>query len=470
MGLTIGSTGKNAVDTGLVIQKERLDDRVVALAGNPNVGKSTVFNELTGLNQHTGNWPGKTVSNAQGRYEHDGKGYVLVDLPGTYSLLAHSAEEEVARDFICFGDADAVVVVCDATCLERNLNLVLQTIEITPNTIVCVNLMDEAKKKHIKVDTAVLEKMLGVPVVAASARSGIGLDELMKRVEEVCSGQYKGKPMDVKYPQVLESAIAIVAGELQGLIGRRISNRWLALRLLEQDQTAMDGADRWLGFPLCQNPILTTSSQKGRELMKSQGMEPARLCDSVTLVMIKAAEEAAARAVTFEDPHCNRFDRRWDKLLTSKGTGIPIMLLLLSVIFWLTISGANYPSQMLAELLFRFQDQLTLWFNQWGAPPWLHGALVLGVYRVAAWVVSVMLPPMTIFFPLFTLLEDLGYLPRVAFNLDHHFKKACACGKQSLTMCMGFMILQLKSPFNINVLTVNPNRFYDAAYQKTFSF
>ena len=149
MGLTNSSLGTNAVDNGLIIKKQSPDDKVVALAGNPNVGKSTVFNALTGLNQHTGNWPGKTVTNAQGFCSTEKCSYVMVDIPGTYSLMAHSAEEEVARNFICFGQPDAVVVVCDATCLERNLNLVLQTLEISSNVIVCVNLMDEAKRKNI---------------------------------------------------------------------------------------------------------------------------------------------------------------------------------------------------------------------------------------------------------------------------------------------------------------------------------
>ena len=190
MGLTAGSTGRGAADKGLFIQRED-GDKVIALAGNPNVGKSTVFNELTGLNQHTGNWPGKTVTNAQGHYTHKGMHTILVDIPGTYSLMAHSAEEEVARDFICFGGADGVVVVCDATCLERNLNLVLQTMEITDRVVVCVNLMDEAKKKNIRIDFDQLAENLGVPVVGASARSRKGLDELMDTAARVVAGDRK---------------------------------------------------------------------------------------------------------------------------------------------------------------------------------------------------------------------------------------------------------------------------------------
>ena len=206
MGLTSGSTGKRAVDSGFVIERGP-GERVIALAGNPNVGKSTVFNELTGLNQHTGNWPGKTVTNAQGRYTHKGREYIMVDIPGTYSLMAHSVEEEVARDFICFGDPDAVVVVCDATCLERNMNLVLQTLEITDRVVVCVNLMDEARKKHIEIDFGKLSENLGVPVVGASARSREGLDELMDAVGRVVESD-RCEPVRLRYPQAVEDALS----------------------------------------------------------------------------------------------------------------------------------------------------------------------------------------------------------------------------------------------------------------------
>ncbi|MDO4276389.1 MAG: FeoB small GTPase domain-containing protein, partial [Eubacteriales bacterium] len=188
MGLTNNSMGKNALDCSLAIKKQFPDDKVIALAGNPNVGKSTVFNSLTGMKQHTGNWPGKTVTNAQG-YLNTGKhSYVLVDIPGTYSLMAHSAEEEVARNFICFGNPDAVVVVCDATCLERNLNLVLQTMEICSNVIVCVNLMDEAKRKKIQINLPLLSKRLGIPVVGTVARKKKSLARLTNALDELCDG------------------------------------------------------------------------------------------------------------------------------------------------------------------------------------------------------------------------------------------------------------------------------------------
>ena len=235
MGLTANSTGRGAVDQGLHIDKETPEDRVIALAGNPNVGKSTVFNELTGLNQHTGNWPGKTVSNAQGVCTYQGQNYVFVDLPGTYSLMAHSAEEEVARDFLCFGGADAAVVVCDATCLERNLNLVLQTIEITPHVVVCVNLMDEAKKKHIRIDLKKLEENLGVPVVGASARSGKGLHALMEQVCALTHGTKKTKPRRIRYLAAVEEVLTQLEPLVQVKLTKPLSARWAALRLLDGD-------------------------------------------------------------------------------------------------------------------------------------------------------------------------------------------------------------------------------------------
>ena len=207
MGLTSGSTGIHAVDTGLVVKKQRESDLVVALAGNPNVGKSTVFNALTGMNQHTGNWPGKTVANAQGGCTHKGQGFVLVDIPGSYSLMAHSAEEEVARDFICFGAPDAVAVVCDATCLERNLNLVLQTLEITGSVVVCVNLMDEARRKGVSLDLGLVSERLGVPVIPAAARSGEGLKELMDALAAL-PRESRAKTHTIRYPKPVEQSAA----------------------------------------------------------------------------------------------------------------------------------------------------------------------------------------------------------------------------------------------------------------------
>ena len=442
MGLTSGSTGKNAVDEGLVIHRESPEDRVIGLAGNPNVGKSTVFNGLTNMNQHTGNWPGKTVSNAQGRCTHHDKGFILVDIPGSYSLMAHSAEEEVARDFICFGGPDAVVVVCDATCLERNLNLVLQTIEITPRTVVCVNLMDEAKKKKIQVDLAELSRQLGVPVCGAAARSKKGLDALMDAVEAVVSApEPPSHAVCVRYAPEIEEALALLEPALQKRCGQKLRPRWLALRLLEGNEALIRSAEQYLGTPLLDDPSLQEPLQKARELLDAADLASDSLQDAVVSALVRQSEKICASAVQYAHRSYSSRDRKIDRILTSKVTGFPIMLALLAAVFWLTITGANYPSQWLSAGLFWIEDQLAIFFAWIGAPAFLCDMLVHGAYRTLAWVVSVMLPPMAIFFPLFTLLEDLGYLPRVAFNLDRYFKKCNACGKQSLTMCMGLPIL-----------------------------
>lgn len=440
MGLTAKSTGKSAIDGGLVIHRAP-GDKVIALAGNPNVGKSTVFNALTGMKQHTGNWPGKTVSNAQGICQFRGTSYTFVDIPGTYSLMAHSAEEEVARDFICFGEPDAVVVVCDATCLERNLNLVLQTLEITRRVVVCVNLMDEAKKKQIQIDLNQLSKNLGVPVVGTSARSGKGLEQLMKAVETQCRLPIEDSlvsPDYLIYTQPVEKSVSLLLPLLEKTVRNKLNPRWVALRLLEGDEDILRSINGFLGISLRDLPGMEDTLKQTEALLLAGGLNPEKLKDVLVSCIVLHAEEMCSDAVFVASDKYAVRDRRIDRILTSKITGIPLMLLLLCVIFWLTISGANLPSQLLADGLFWIQDRLSDLFAYLHAPDWLHGALVLGVYRVLAWVVSVMLPPMAIFFPLFTLLEDLGYLPRVAFNLDKYFKKACTCGKQALTMAMGF--------------------------------
>ena len=439
MGLTNNSIGIKAVDSGLIIKKKTPEDKVIALAGNPNVGKSTVFNNLTGLNQHTGNWPGKTVTNAQGYCETKEQSYIMVDIPGTYSLMAHSAEEEVARNFICFGEPDAVVVVCDATCLERNLNLVLQTIEISPRVVVCVNLMDEAKRKKIQIDLSLLSNRLGVPVVGTAARKKKSLGGLMSALDTaVCKSKPDAAYM-VRYDDALEMAIASLEPLVKEKCKGKLNSRWLALKLLDQDESLIREINTYLGEDFLQDEALQTSLAQAREILLSGDIVNAdQMKDRVVSALVKSAENICRGVIIYHDRQYAAMDRRLDKALTSKLTGYPMMLALLALVFWLTITGANYPSQLLSDGLFWIQDRLTDFFTYIQSPDWLHGILVLGVYRVLAWVVSVMLPPMAIFFPLFTLLEDAGYLPRVAYNLDKPFKKCCACGKQALSMCMGF--------------------------------
>lgn len=432
------STNSTVLEQELKINKTNLDDKIIALGGNPNVGKSTVFNSLTGLNQHTGNWPGKTVTNAHGNYLYKDNNFILVDIPGTYSLMANSIEEEVARDFICFGNPDTTVIVVDATCLERNLNLVLQTLEITSKVVVCVNLMDEAKRKGISINIDKLSKKLGVPVVGTSALHGHGLNDLMDAVLEVSSKDIIANTLSVVYDDPIEEAI----GEIQDIIKVKFQNalnsRWLALKLIDGDKTLLDSINKYLNFDLTKEEDIINKADEIREFLNKKGIDSDTFRDKVVSKLITISENISSEVVSFKNKDYNNKDRKIDKYLTSKKFGIPIMILLLAIVFWITITGANVPSQLIAKGLFWIEDKLTMFFTSLGTPPFVHGVLVLGIYRTLAWVISVMLPPMAIFFPLFTLLEDLGYLPRIAFNLDNYFKKSCACGKQALTMCMGF--------------------------------
>ncbi len=438
MGLTIQSTGSRAMEATLKIERTAPGDMIVALAGNPNVGKSTVFNSLTGLKQHTGNWPGKTVTHAQGKYRHKDNTFILIDLPGTYSLMANSLEEEVARDFICFAHPDATVIVTDATCLERNLNLVLQTLEITGQVVVAVNLIDEANRKKVRIDLAALSRQLGVPVIGTNARKGQGLSELMDAVDTIAHRRTISKPPGVAYDAGIEKAIACIEPCLEDRLSGKLNGRWVALKLLGGDPSLLQALQRYLDFDLQKDAAVMQKVREAKERLLQEGIRPDMLRDQIVSRLVHTAEDICKKVVQFENLQYNRTDRKIDKILTSRIFGLPLMLVLLGVVFWLTITGANYPSQALADGLFWIEAQLTAFFAQLGTPAWVHGVLVLGMYRTLAWVVSVMLPPMAIFFPLFTLLEDLGYLPRVAFNLDKFFKKACACGKQALTMCMGF--------------------------------
>ena len=438
MGLTNRSVGIHALDSGLHIIRQHPEDKVIALAGNPNVGKSTIFNALTGMNQHTGNWPGKTVANAQGYCHSSENSYVLVDIPGTYSLLAHSAEEEIARNFLCFGKPDAVVVVCDATCLERNLNLVLQTMEISSRVIVCVNLMDEAEKKQIRLDLPLLSRRLGVPIIGVCARKKETLAPLLNALDQVTASSCPATPVKIRYPEAMEYAIHMVEPLLEEKTGGQPDSRWLSLRLLNQDSSLLRELSGSLGEDFLRDPELLRGLALAKKQLLREYPDTGQWEDAVVSSIVSTAERLCRDVVTLANPSYRRTDFKIDRLLTSRITGFPLMLLLLAVIFWITISGANYPSALLSDGLFYIEDCLTSLFFRLHAPAWLHGLLVLGLYRVLAWVVSVMLPPMAIFFPLFTILEDIGFLPRIAYNLDKPFQCCRACGKQALTMCMGF--------------------------------
>ncbi|MDO5557472.1 MAG: ferrous iron transport protein B [Clostridia bacterium] len=363
-----------------IIQKKKhkeFEEYRIGIAGNPNVGKSTVFNSLTGMHQHTGNWTGKTVSNAVGKCKYKDKEFVFTDIPGTYSLMTNSEEEEIARDYICSNDSDVIVVVVDATSLERNLNLVYQIFEITSNVIVCVNLLDEAKKKGITINLKQLSKELGVPVVGTVARKKKTLVDLLQTIYETSKRKLTMDPNRIQYAQ-----------------------------------TTRDIAD--------------------------EGTDTIDFKDEIVFDIIIKSQEICQKVCKYKKGNYKKKDERIDKILTSKFLGIPIMIAFLGVIFWITIVGANYPSQMLSNLFGFIQGKLYILFEAMNAPVWITKILIDGMYLTLSWVVSVMLPPMLIFFPLFTFLEDLGYLPRIAFNLDNCFRKSCTSGKQALTMCMGF--------------------------------
>ncbi|MGI5891141.1 MAG: ferrous iron transport protein B [Bacillota bacterium] len=422
----------------LLIEKEDPLDKIIALAGNPNVGKSTIFNSLTGLNQHTGNWPGKTVNTARGYYTYKDNKFIVVDLPGTYSLMAHSAEEEVARDFICFAQPDTTVIVCDATCLERNLNLLLQILETGNNAIICINLLDEAAKKEIKIDLNLLQEILNIPVIGTSARNNQGIESLIELINKKSATKYRDNPFLIPYSPIIEEAIIIIEKSIQKILPPHINSRWLALRLLENNQQLTKSIELYSGEKITDNIDLMDSLKEAQDLLYENNINEEKLKDIIVSAIIKKAEEISKRVMFLGKKEYNSSDRKIDKILTSRKTGIPIMISLLALVFWITISGANYPSQILAAAFAALEAPLIEFLTFLHSPAVLTNLLVLGVLKTLGWVVSVMLPPMSIFFPLFTLLEDSGYLPRIAFNLDKYFKKACACGKQALTMCMGF--------------------------------
>ncbi len=434
MGLTNRSVGKNAKDNGCNFEKRRDNDTVVALAGNPNVGKSTVFNGLTGMRQHTGNWPGKTVSSAHGYLQTEKGNYILVDIPGTYSLLAHSAEESVARDFICFGNPDITVVVCDATCLERNLNLVLQITEVTDNVLVCVNLMDEAAKKHVGIDIKALAKSLHLPVVGISAHHKSDLQTLVSAIEKATT--VSPTPLTLMYPASIETAVKSIENTLKPIERNKKRRRFIALKLLEDDAALREECTTHYGKSRMGDAI--GAAAKARRQLEEDGISNEQLHDILASALMDTAAAICKKCVSYNNDTHNNRDLKIDRFLTGKKTAYISMILLLLLVFWLTIVGANYPSAVLSKGFSLLETQLTRFFVWIQAPDWLYGALVLGVYRVLTWVVAVMLPPMAIFFPLFTLLEDVGYLPRLAYNLDKPFQKSNACGKQALTMCMGF--------------------------------
>lgn len=432
MGLTSRSVGHfaNRRDSGFDNDENTV---TIALAGNPNVGKSTLFNSLTGMNQHTGNWSGKTVSTAMGKCTFGGKNRLLIDIPGTYSLSAHSAEELVARDFLCFSDYDAVIIVCDASVLERNLFLVLQILEITSNAVLCVNLLDEAERKGITVNLPLIEQRLGIPVVGTVAKKKKTLTKLIAAVDSVYQ---RNKPATAKatveYSQKIENALLILKPATEPLFGEK--SRAFGIKLLTEGTKILKGfADGIKNDKKLNNALKTAQNYLLANKIGKEELEK-----EIASCVYKKSEQIVENAIKKLNSGYSQTDRRLDRLFTSKYTAYPFMMLLLALIFWITVTGANYPSEWLSNLFSSLEIKLGNLLLSINTPKWLYGILVSGIFKVVSWIISVMLPPMAIFFPLFTLLEDSGFLPRIAYNLDRPFKLCGSCGKQALTMSMGF--------------------------------
>ncbi len=404
-----------------------MQKRIIALAGNPNVGKSTIFNALTKLNQHTGNWTGKTVGTASGFFSTKNCEYKIIDLPGTYSLFASSKEEEIARDFIYFGDYSDIICVLDACGLERTLILALQILEFSPKATICVNLVDQATKKSIEIDFDELSLQLCANCIPTSARNKKGLDKLVDTVEKA---DYHKMP-DIAYDNIVESAISKLEDDCERLFPQ-YPKRWLSLRLLE-NQKSFETA---LAEHTQQIDDVKALSKKAKTIRENVNINDEAFRDLIVTATVNRAEHIVQLCVK-QNEQKNNLDEKLDKIFTSKHTGIPIMLLMLMFIFWLTIYGANCPSQILSLFFEECNGYISNWLCNINAPQRFTSFLCDGVFSTVGQIVSVMLPPMAIFFPLFTILEDFGYLPRVAFNLDKLFQKANTSGKQSLTMCMG---------------------------------
>lgn len=408
------------------------NEKTITLIGNPNVGKSTIFNALTGLNQHTGNWPGKTVEVAEGSYIYNKNKYNIIDLPGTYSLFASSKEEEVASDFICFNKTDLIVLVLDATILERNLNLATQIIEAGKNTLICLNLCDEAKKKNIKIDDKALSKKLKVPVIKTAANDKKSIKKLLDKIEECTNKEVNINNNIITYDEKIEDIIKKMNMTLKKYSKKEINNfRFYSIKVLEKNKNFNEKIYKYLKIDKSNYGKIENIIDNCLSYLKENNINDYQ--EKITSLIVQNNNNLYKCVVKQNDYKTPKID----KILTSKIFGIPIMILFLALILWITIKGANYPSEALSKLLFSINDLISDLLIKINTPNVIHDILINGVLKTLFWVVSVMLPPMAIFFPLFTLLEDAGFLPRIAFNLDKLFNKAKCHGKQALTMCMG---------------------------------
>ncbi len=400
---------------------------MVILAGNPNVGKSTIFNYLTGLRQHTGNWVGKTVANAVGVCKKGSEFFRIADIPGIYSLHSHTPEERLARDFIACEPHRAVVIVCDSTCLWRGLVLAISISELTPHIVLCLHLSDQAKKKGITIDEKALSAMWNIPVVTTSSKDKRSLKQLANLLERPIPKHN----IRVTYSSEIEDELTLLESFIAPRNPTHLPDRYLAIKCLENDQEFIKTMHHCYGWDHSQLPTVSClqslaiqgyDSQKiERELLNHKQRMAEAVCQQVIRGNTKAETPVKA-----------------DRFLTGRFTAVPTMFIGLLLLFWITMIGAQIPSQILWDGLFWLETPLVQFLSALSCPTVVTEVLVFGIYRVVAWVVSVMLPPMAIFFPLFTILEDIGILPRIAFNLDHLFQTCRTCGKQAITMCMGF--------------------------------
>jgi ferrous iron transport protein B len=415
---------------------------VVGLAGNPNVGKSAIFNTLTGSRQHVGNWPGKTIERAEGDLRHGGWQIHLVDLPGTYSLAAQSPEEIVARDYILSDEPDVVVDVVDGTCLERNLNLTLQSLEITDRVVVALNLMDEVRRQGWEIDVEALEKALGVPVIPTVAVEGEGLSQLVEAIVAVAEGRRRAEPVSVDYGLTIEGHVRDLEADLNHL-GIKEQSRWVALRLLEDDPEIVRAFKEGDLSHCCLREDAPQASPEALQavLRRASRLREATHPDARVEIVRRRYELAhevmhrvARRLRELETTMTERVDR----IITHRIWSWPIMLAILVGVLWITIQGANVPSSWLGSAFGWLADVTRDLLVSINAPWWVVGSLVDGLIVGTGTVIAVMLPPMIIFFTAFNLLEDIGFLPRIAFNLDRLMRAVGSQGKHTLVAMMSF--------------------------------